>query len=144
MLIEINHHDGKPAYLQIVDQVKYAAAAGRLRPGDGLPSIRQLAERLRINRNTVDKAYRELDRQRVIETVRGRGAFLSDRGSPDGEELLRTVLSAAVDGVIVKAHHSQLSGEELLALMRERLAAFEEKRQQGQRPARRETDHGNN
>ncbi len=58
MLIDINHHDGQPAYLQIVDQVKYAAAAGRLRPGDALPSIRQLAERLRINRNTVDNAYR--------------------------------------------------------------------------------------
>ncbi len=143
MLIDINHHDGQPAYLQIVDQVKYAAAAGRLRPGDGLPSIRQLAERLRINRNTVDKAYRELDRQGVIETVRGRGAFLSERGSPDGEELLRAALDGAVDGVIVKAHHLRISGEELLELVRERLAAFEQKRQPGRRPARKETDHGN-
>ena len=124
MLIELDARDGKPTYLQIVDQVKYAAAAGRLRPGEALPSIRQLAERLRINRNTVDKAYRELDRQGVIETVRGRGAFLSDQESSYDDEFRRQVLRQAVDAVIVKARHLRVTGEQLLELVRRRLKAF--------------------
>ena len=124
MLIELDAKDGKPTYLQIVDQVKYAAAAGRLRPGEALPSIRQLDERLRINRNTVDKAYRELDRQGVIETVRGRGAFLSDKESSYDDEFRRQVLRQAVDGLIVKARHLRVEGEELLELVGRRLEAF--------------------
>jgi len=141
LLVEIDTRDGKPPYLQIVDQIKYAAASGRLRAGEALPSIRQLAERLRINRNTVDKAYRELDHQGVIETVRGRGAFLSHGDSPFDEEFRRQVLTEAVDSAIVKAHHFRISGDELLALVARRIEDFEEKRQRShERPAR-EADH---
>ncbi len=132
MLIELDPGNGKPAYLQIVDQVKYAAASGRLRAGEALPSIRQLAERLRINRNTVDKAYRELDRQGVIETVRGRGAFLSEAGSPFDAAFHQAVLGEAIDAVVVKAHHFRVADEELLHLVRQRLDAFADTRQQGQ------------
>ena len=60
MLIQLNFKSGKPVYLQVVDQVKSAAASGALRTGEPLPSIRPLAEQLRINRNTVAKAYAEL------------------------------------------------------------------------------------
>ena len=57
MLIQLNFKSGKPVYLQVVDQVKAAAASGALRVGEPLPSIRPLAEQLRVNRNTVAKAY---------------------------------------------------------------------------------------
>ena len=124
MLIKLDARDDKPTYLQIVDQVKFAAAAGRLRPGEALPSIRQLAERLRINRNTVDKAYRELDRQGVIETVRGRGAFLSEQESSYDDEYRRQVLRQAIDGVIAKARHLRVTGEQLLEMVARRLKAF--------------------
>ena len=127
MLVDIDPKDGKPAYLQIVDQIKYAAAAGRLRTGESLPSIRQLAERLRLNRNTVDKAYRELDRQGVIETVRGKGAFVSERESPVEEDFRRTVLTEAVDGLIVKAQRLRVADQELLNLVEDRLTAFAER-----------------
>ena len=60
MLLEVNFKSGLPVYLQIVEQVKAAAASGKLRPGDALPGIRALAEELRVNRNTVAKAYTEL------------------------------------------------------------------------------------
>ena len=106
--------------MQIVDQVKYAAASGRLRPGDSLPSIRQLAERLRVNRNTVDKAYRELDRQGVIRTARGRGAFLAESAPepPDRQALLHE----AVDGLIQKARQLDVGRDALIQLIDERLA----------------------
>src|ERR1700712_4006143 len=78
----LNFKSGKPVYLQVVDQVKAAAASGALRPGEPLPSIRPLAEELRVNRNTVAKAYAELESQGVIETFAGRGCFLSEHSSP--------------------------------------------------------------
>ena len=79
MLIQLNFKSGKPVYLQVVDQVKSAAASGALRTGEPLPSIRPLAEQLRINRNTVAKAYAELEGQGVIETIAGRGCFLKEK-----------------------------------------------------------------
>ena len=79
MRIHLNFKSGKPVYLQVVDQVKSAAASGAIRPGESLPSIRPLAEELRVNRNTVAKAYAELESQGVIETIAGKGCFIRDR-----------------------------------------------------------------
>ncbi len=76
MRIHLNFKSGKPVYLQVVDQVKSAAASGAIRSGEPLPSIRPLAEELRVNRNTVAKAYAELESQGVIETIAGKGCFL--------------------------------------------------------------------
>src|SRR5258707_11494180 len=67
MLFQLNFKSGKAVYLQLVDQVRLAAAAGRLQAGESLPAIRPLAEELRGNRNTVAKAYAELESQGVIE-----------------------------------------------------------------------------
>src|SRR5207247_6739679 len=82
MLFQIDFKSGKPVYLQLVDQVRYAAASGALRPGEALPSIRPLAEELRLNRNTIAKAYSELESQGVIETVPGKGCFLKSNNTP--------------------------------------------------------------
>ncbi len=113
----------RPAYLQIVDQVRYGAAAGRIRPGEALPSIRQLAEQLRINRNTVDKAYRELHRLGVIKTARGRGAFLSDSGADGGADHRTDLVADAVDALILKARQLRIGPEELATVIRERYEA---------------------
>ncbi len=112
--------------MQIVDQVKYAAASGRLRPGEALPSIRQLAERLRVNRNTVDKAYRELDRQGMITTAQGRGAFLSESALPDEPRWRQELLTETIDGLILKARLLQVTREELIRLIGERYEALGE------------------
>ncbi len=82
MIFQIDFKSGKPVYLQLVDQIRYAAASGALRPGDPLPSIRPLAEELRVNRNTIAKAYAELESQGVIETIPGKGCFLKENNSP--------------------------------------------------------------
>jgi GntR family transcriptional regulator len=128
MWIELSFKAGKPPYLQIVDQVKYQAASGAIRPGETLPSIRTLAEMLRVNRNTVAKAYAELEHEGVIETLPGRGAFVSAQPSPYGRRAKNGILNEVVDAAVVQAHHFQVSRKDFQALVEERLDAFERKR----------------
>lgn len=76
-MITLNMKDGRPLYEQVVDGIKEQALKGLLKPGDQIPSIRQLAGMLMITPNTVSKAYQELERQGVIETIRGKGTFIA-------------------------------------------------------------------
>jgi GntR family transcriptional regulator len=125
MLIQLNFKSGKPVYLQVVDQVKSAAASGALRAGEPLPSIRPLAEQLRINRNTVAKAYAELEGQGVIETVPGRGCFLKENSSPFRKDIRLKMVAEEIDAAIVQAHHLRVEEKDFLALVKERLEVFE-------------------
>ncbi len=133
MIALLNFRSGVPVYRQIVEQVKAAAAGGTLRDGDPLPSVRALAEELRINRNTAAKAYAELEAEGVIETRAGKGCFLKT-GSPS--PLRRSVraerLAESVDSLIVQAHHLQISPKELTDLLARRLQQFQQ--QQAHRP----------
>jgi GntR family transcriptional regulator len=133
MLIQVNYKSGKPVYLQIVDQIKAAAASGALKPGDPLPYIRPLAEELRINRNTIAKAYSELESLDVIETVPGKGCFLKENHSPLRKQVRRNMLIEEIDQAIIEAHHLQVPDDELLSLIRQRLTAFQEKRRASER-----------
>ena len=92
MKFHLSFKTGKPVYQQIVDQVRVAAASGALRAGDGLPSIRPLAEELRVNRNTVAKAYAELERAGVIEAVPGKGCFVNATESPLRKDVRRKLV----------------------------------------------------
>ena len=127
MLFQIDFKSGKPVYLQLADQVRYAAASGALRAGDLLPSIRPLAEELRVNRNTVAKAYAELESQGVIETLPGKGCFLKENNSPFSRQVRQKLLIAEIDEAVVSAHHLQVDRERFLALVKERLDYFERK-----------------
>src|SRR5437763_17077479 len=127
MLLQINYKSGKPVYLRVVDQIKAAAAAGAVRDGEGLPSIRPLAEQLRVNRNTVAKAYTELESQGVIETLAGKGCFLRENSSPLKKEARHRLLAQDIDAAVVQAHHLQVPKEEFLTLVRERVEVFAEK-----------------
>jgi GntR family transcriptional regulator len=124
MLIQLNFKSGKPVYLQLVDQIKSSAASGVLQPGELLPSIRPLAEQLRINRNTVSKAYGELESQGVIETIAGKGCFVTENNSPFKKQVREKMLENDVDAAIVQAHHLQVDDADFLALVRERLEVF--------------------
>src|SRR3954449_5575533 len=75
----IDFHSGVPVYRQLIDQVRGGIAAGSLRPGDQLPTVRQLAVDLEINPNTVMRAYRELELGGMLETHQGTGTFISDK-----------------------------------------------------------------
>lgn len=134
MLLEVNFKSGLPVYLQIVEQVKAAAASGALRPGDPLPGIRSLAEELRVNRNTVAKAYTELENEGVIETAAGKGCFVKDGASPLKKDARNKALGELIDAAIVQAHHYQVGEEELLKLVRQRLEAFAERKEANEHP----------
>ena len=127
MLLQIDFKSGKPVYLQLVDQIRYAAASGGLRAGEPLPAIRPLAEELRVNRNTIAKAYAELENQGVIETIPGKGCFLKEVGSPLTKTARNDLVIQEIDRAIVAAHHLQISDADLLTLVKKRLDAFERK-----------------
>ncbi|HEY2341439.1 MAG TPA: GntR family transcriptional regulator [Chthoniobacteraceae bacterium] len=127
MIFQIDFKAGKPVYLQLVDQIRLAAASGAIRVGEALPSIRPLAEELRVNRNTVAKAYAELEGQGVIESVPGKGCFLRQNGSPYNKQVRQKLLSAEIDEAVVMAHHLKVDRQTFLNLVNERLDHFERK-----------------
>jgi GntR family transcriptional regulator len=128
MLFQLNFKSAKAVYLQLVDQVKAAAASGAVRPGDLLPGIRPLAEELRVNRNTVAKAYAELESQGVIETLAGKGCFVLPNGTPFKKDVRRRLLAETIDDAVVDAHHLQIGKTEFLRMAEDRFDEFERKR----------------
>jgi GntR family transcriptional regulator len=127
MIFQVDFQAGKPVYLQLADQVRHAAASGRLRPGDALPSLRPLAEELRINRNTIAKAYAELEAQGLIETLPGKGYFLNNNHSALTQQTRQRLLLTEIDEAVVLAHHLRVERPKFLALVNERLDYFERK-----------------
>jgi GntR family transcriptional regulator len=127
MIFQIDFQAGKPVYLQLADQIRNAAASGRLSPGDPLPALRPLAEELRINRNTIAKAYSELEAQGIIETIPGKGFFLKQNQSPFTQRVRQQMLLTEIDEAVVMAHHLQVNREKFLELVNERLDYFEQK-----------------
>jgi GntR family transcriptional regulator len=128
MRVQISFKSGKPVYLQIVDQVKLAVASGAMRAGDALPGIRPLAESLRVNRNTIAKAYAELESQGVIATNAGKGCFVKDAGSPYRKDARLDMLKPDVDAAVVQAHHLQVGKADFLKLAETRFDAFQHRR----------------
>ena len=129
MLWQIDFKCGTPVYLQLVEQVRRAAASGGLRAGEPLPPIRPLAEELRVNRNTVAKAYAELESQGVIETIPGKGCFLKEVNSPLTKSARNDLLIQEIDRAIIAAHHLQINESDFDALVKKRFDAFDKKNQ---------------
>ncbi|MBI2927614.1 MAG: GntR family transcriptional regulator [Verrucomicrobia bacterium] len=120
MQLHLSPRDGLPIYRQIVNQVKYLVAAGRLAPGEELPPIRTLAEQLVINPNTVARAYLELERAGLVSKRHGSGTYVSDAGSPlKRAERLKLVTERA-DALLAEARHLEVALDELLELIRQR------------------------
>lgn len=89
MRISIDHRSGIPIYIQIMDQIRVAIASGSLKPGDQLPTVRQMATDLRVNWNTIAHAYRMLDEAGLISTQQGRGTFIWDKQEAEVDSMLR-------------------------------------------------------
>ena len=128
MQFQLNYKSGKPVYLQLVDQVKAAVASGAAQAGDSLPSIRPLAEDLRVNRNTIAKAYAELESQGVIETSAGKGCFVSGNASALRKNARVKLLTEEIDQAVVQAHHLQVTKSDFLRLAEERFESFQRRR----------------
>ena len=113
-----------PIYVQIVNQVKYLVAAGRLNPGDEIPPIRVLAEQLLINPHTVARAYLELERTGVVTKRHGLGTYVSEHpASVSDREKLR-ILSSRSDALLAEARQLDVGLPELIKLLRERDAVM--------------------
>lgn len=74
----LDHSDPRPLYQQVIDAFRRAVVSGALRPGEQMPSVRDLAKELRVNPNTIQNAYRELEREGIVEVRRGLGCFVTD------------------------------------------------------------------
>lgn len=117
MWLRIEPRLPKPVYQQVVDGVKESVAKGLLHEGDRLPSVRELASDMTLNPNTVAKAYRELERERVIDVIRGRGTYVAALGPvPDREERMEK-MSETIKQLLVDAHHLQMTEEDLMQLV---------------------------
>jgi GntR family transcriptional regulator len=121
MLVHVNSSSGVPIYLQIETQLKHAIAAGALKQGDALPSVRKLASELRVNPNTVARTYQNLERDGIVRTVPGGGTFVADHvpGLLKSEKMRRLkpfAMNLAVEGTQLRVPH-----DEILRLVQEAL-----------------------
>jgi GntR family transcriptional regulator len=118
VLISIDTGDARPIYVQIMDEIKRAIVLGTVAPNEALPSVRQLAADLRVNPNTVQQAYRELERAGRVFVRRGQGTFVAEDGpAPGGRE--RQELAEMVAGrALREAYRNGLNADELVTAIR--------------------------
>lgn len=124
MLVNLDPADGRPLYLQIMDEVRRAVVVGSIRAEDPLPSVRELAAELVVNPRTVLQAYQELEREGVIYVRRGQGTFVSPtarRGAAERKSLAAGVAKRA----LLEARRNGVTVEELVSMI-QKLAASEE------------------
>jgi GntR family transcriptional regulator len=122
--IHISTNDGVPIYLQIVNQIKFLVASGRLAAGEELPPIRGLAEQLLINPNTVARAYRDLESAGIVEKRRTAGTYVSDQGSPLARKERVKILMERIDALLAEAQHMDVSIEDVFKFIQQRHAAM--------------------
>jgi GntR family transcriptional regulator len=120
MQIHISPSDGVPIYLQIVNQVKYLVSSGRLAPGEELPPIRVLAEKLVVNPNTVARAYRELEMAGVVVKRRTNGTYVSDTRLRLSRHERIKLVTKRVDALVTEARQMDIPIEEVIDIVRER------------------------
>ena len=125
MQLHISPSDGVPIYLQIVNQIKYLVASGRLKPQEELPPIRVLAERLIINPNTVARAYRELEAAGLVEKRRTAGTYVSDQGSPLARRERVKILTERIDALLAESRQMDIHFDELVKLVEQRDKAMQ-------------------
>ena len=111
MTITVDLTNPKPVYLQIVDAVRHAIALGSLQPGDRLPAIRETAVQARVNRNTVSRAYLELDHQGLVLARQGSGFFVTDGGAEREIRERQEALATSIWGLGMEARLSHTSTE---------------------------------
>ncbi|GAA0179765.1 GntR family transcriptional regulator [Clostridium sediminicola] len=116
-MIKINSRSSRPIYEQIINGIKENILKGILEPGEKLPSVREMSSLITANPNTVSKAYKELERQKVIETIRGRGTYVSSDYKPRLEEDRMKVLKEEIKKIIIEAHYMGIKKEDLINLM---------------------------
>ena len=124
MQIRIDNASERPVYQQIIDQVKRDIALGRLGKDEKLPTVRQLAGQLAINPNTIAKAYQQMEREGIITTRPGSGAFVANLNSDLSSSVKKKLISEDLERAVVDAFHMQIDGQTLLKWFNEAIEKF--------------------
>jgi GntR family transcriptional regulator len=119
----LDPHSHVPIYEQIVEHIRDSVAAGVYRPQEPLPSIRELAVQLIVNPNTVQRAYQELDRQGLITTRRGLGAFVADNGNASAQSRSATAVLARFNQAIAIARAAGMADDQVKSIFQRALEA---------------------
>lgn len=128
MQIHISTNDGVPIYLQVVNQIKFLIASGRLASGDELPPIRVLASQLLVNPNTIARAYRELEMAGIVEKRRTNGTYVSEQGSPLARRERVKILTERIDTLLAEASNLGVELDDVMKLVQQRYATIQSTR----------------
>lgn len=118
-MFKIDQRSSTPIYQQLVQEIKESILKGVLQPGDKLPSVRGLSARLTINPNTIQKAYQELERQKVIEMLRGKGTFVSIDYKPSKDEEKMSILKDNLKKILIEAHYMGLNQDKIIQMVKQ-------------------------
>ncbi|NMA86718.1 MAG: GntR family transcriptional regulator [Tissierellia bacterium] len=124
-MFNVDISSSTPIYIQIVDNIKEAVLKGLLEPGEKLPSVREMAKDMRLNPNTVQKAYQELERQKVTITLRGKGTYISTDYKPRKDEDRLMELREMLKKSLVEAHYLGFNEEDIIDMIKELLKELE-------------------
>ncbi len=118
-MIDIDPRSSTPIYEQIIIKIKELILKGIIEPGEKLPSVRELSAMLTTNPNTVSKAYAELERQKIIETVRGRGTFVAFQYEPKIQEDRLIIIKEEFKKIILETKYMGITRKQLFSMMNE-------------------------
>jgi len=122
IVMSLDFHSGLPVYAQIVNQVQSHLASGSLKVGDQLPTIRDLADEIGVNFNTVARAYRILDESRIISTQQGRGTYVTEIPLAKVKaRLRRDALNMLAKRFVTEAFHLGFSKQEIMLALKDKL-----------------------
>ncbi len=124
-MFNIDISSSTPIYEQLVDSIKEGILKGLLEPGEKLPSVRELAKTMTLNPNTIQKAYQELERQKVIVTLRGKGTYISSNYKPRKDEDKLMEVKELFKKGIVEAHYMGFKKDDILKIIDELLKELE-------------------
>ena len=123
-MIHIDSRSSKPIYEQIIERIKENIIKGILKPGDKLPSVRELAAAITINPNTISKAYSELERTKAIEVIRGKGTFVAENFKPVINEEKMKIIKEHMKEIIIEAHYIGVDKNKLIDILNEVYSEF--------------------
>ena len=127
LTLQLDFRSGLPIYIQITNQIENQVIGGKLKPGDQLPTVRALASELRVNFNTVARAYRMLDEAKIISTQQGRGTYITEVPPPEVKEKLRNeTLEALARRYIGEALRLEFTKQEISQMIKDQLKAWKE------------------
>jgi GntR family transcriptional regulator len=125
--LHLDFKSGLPIYTQIMNQIQQQVSGGKLKPGDQLPTVRALASELRVNFNTVARAYRLLDEAGLISTQQGRGTYIMEKAPPEVEKKLRSeTLKALARQYLGEAKRLDFPDAEIVQMLRDQMKTWKE------------------